>query len=486
MSEPGQGRAGPAAAVQHPAIRRLPIETGRLLMRPLAASDAADVFEYQRRADVIRYIPWPARNREEAAEHTAMRAGSRKLAADGDAVMFACVLVGEPSVSGVGDRVIGDVMLRLSSAASAGLEVGWGFHPDFHGRGYASEAATELLDRLRGGQRAPRARRPRSRNTASAALCTRLGMRFEGTTLESYYDKGEWQGSTTGYGILRSRVGGPARTFAGIDERSAPAYRGAPGVATPPFRRAANAAPGCSAPASASTRTACSREQTLRPFGRHRLVPRNGAGSGAIEGHPDAIPLGNIHTRLCEGHLPVLFDADGTVLDLGRDERLFTEKQKTALAIRDGGCLDPDCTRPPSWTEAHHIDHWQRDNGRTDLADGILLCRRDHLRYHNQGWEVRRKGRHILAHPTTQHRPPADTTAHEIQNPRRHHQPHRPHAAPAAHAPLRRAARYTYSSESGTRSCGMVSRSRTVTAWSSSESKSTVMQNGVPISSWRR
>lgn len=117
----------------------------------------------------------------------------------------------------------------------------------------------------------------------------------------------------------------------------------------------------------------------------------SGRGTGAIEGHPDRIPIADVHTGLCAGHLPVRFD-DGAVLDLGRDERLFTERQKTALAIRDGGCMDPECTRPPSWTEAHHIDHWQRDNGRTDLADGILLCRRDHLRYHNEGWEVRREG----------------------------------------------------------------------------------------------
>ena len=39
---------------------------------------------------------------------------------------------------------------------------------------------------------------------------------------------------------------------------------------------------------------------------------------------------------------------------------------------------------------------------------------------------------------------------------------------------------------SATRSCVMSSRWRMVTAWSSSVSKSTVMQNGVPISSWRR
>ena len=118
----------------------------------------------------------------------------------------------------------------------------------------------------------------------------------------------------------------------------------------------------------------------------------SGEGTGMIEGHPDRIPLVDVHTGPCEGHLPIRFGDDGTVLDLGRDERLFTERQRIALAVRDGGCMDPDCTRPPSWTEAHHIDHWHRDDGRTDLADGILLCRRDHLRYHNQGWEVKRKG----------------------------------------------------------------------------------------------
>ncbi|MFD4420353.1 DUF222 domain-containing protein [Agromyces sp. NPDC058484] len=117
-----------------------------------------------------------------------------------------------------------------------------------------------------------------------------------------------------------------------------------------------------------------------------------GRGSGMIEGHPDRLPIGAIHTGLCEGYMPVRFDDGGAVLDLGRDERLFSAKQKALLAIRDGGCMDPECKRPPSWTEAHHIDHWQSDDGRTDIADGILLCRRDHLRYHNEGWEVRREG----------------------------------------------------------------------------------------------
>ncbi|MFD4421078.1 DUF222 domain-containing protein [Agromyces sp. NPDC058484] len=119
---------------------------------------------------------------------------------------------------------------------------------------------------------------------------------------------------------------------------------------------------------------------------------RTGMGFGALEGHHGAVPLTVIDRALCEGHVPLRFDDEGRCLDLGREKRLFSKAQKIALAVRDGGCMDPGCDRPPSWTEAHHIDHWLRDGGRTDLADGILLCRRDHLRYHNQGWEIRRDG----------------------------------------------------------------------------------------------
>src|SRR6218665_818903 len=56
----------------------------------------------------------------------------------------------------------------------------------------------------------------------------------------------------------------------------------------------------------------------------------------------------------------------------------------------------------------------------------------------------------------------------------------------SSYAPSNRAARYPTNSPSGTRSCTIVSRSRTVTASSLSDSKSMVIQNGVPISSCRR
>ena len=118
-----------------------------------------------------------------------------------------------------------------------------------------------------------------------------------------------------------------------------------------------------------------------------------GGGVGLIEGHPDPVGPGTIDRHLCDsGSIPIMFDTDGQVVNVGRTLRLFTSRQRAGLAARDGGCMWPGCARPPSWTEAHHINEWFAKNGKTDIADGILLCKRDHLRLHNQGWIITRTG----------------------------------------------------------------------------------------------
>jgi hypothetical protein len=96
-----------------------------------------------------------------------------------------------------------------------------------------------------------------------------------------------------------------------------------------------------------------------------------------------------------------MFDDNGNVLNVGREQRLFTARQRIGLAVRDGGCRFPGCRKPPSWTEAHHIDHWARDQGRTDIARGILLCRYHHMLIHNNSWEIKRddESRYLLIPP---------------------------------------------------------------------------------------
>ncbi len=116
-----------------------------------------------------------------------------------------------------------------------------------------------------------------------------------------------------------------------------------------------------------------------------------GTGAARFEGQPDAVSIATATRHACEsGVVPVLFDSDGPVINVDRDQRLFTPRQRIGLAARDGGCRFPSCDRPPSFTEAHHIVHWQRDSGHTNLEDGILLCRHHHLLVHNNGWEIER------------------------------------------------------------------------------------------------
>lgn len=125
---------------------------------------------------------------------------------------------------------------------------------------------------------------------------------------------------------------------------------------------------------------------TRDPFGRLLAA-------GHAEDGGDALPGSVIDRAVCiSGEVEVTVDSCGTPLDVGREKRLFTPKQRLALVVRDGGCRWPGCGRNASYCEAHHIDHFVDDHGRTDVGRGILLCRFHHMALHNQGWKIHRRG----------------------------------------------------------------------------------------------
>jgi hypothetical protein len=113
--------------------------------------------------------------------------------------------------------------------------------------------------------------------------------------------------------------------------------------------------------------------------------------SGQIEGTPTSVSRATIDRLICAtGARHFLVDSNGDVLDRGREIRTFSKEQRDALALRDGGCMDPDCNKPPSQTEAHHPKQWIRDLGPTNVDNGILLCFFHHMTYHRLGFEVLR------------------------------------------------------------------------------------------------
>ena len=117
-------------------------------------------------------------------------------------------------------------------------------------------------------------------------------------------------------------------------------------------------------------------------------VLQKGVGSAILEG---GAPLPAAATRrlACEAHLiPMVMNGASVPLDVGRTHRLVTPTQRAALNARDQGCAFPNCPHPPSWADAHHIQHWL-DGGATDLPNLVLLCRRHHRMIHHSDWQVR-------------------------------------------------------------------------------------------------
>jgi hypothetical protein len=96
----------------------------------------------------------------------------------------------------------------------------------------------------------------------------------------------------------------------------------------------------------------------------------------------------------CEaGVIPVVYrelvDGRSVVLDMGHKRRLFSEHQRIALVIQQGGCTADGCDRPAAWCHAHHDLPWAR-GGPTDLANARLLCGYHHGKAHSLGYRIER------------------------------------------------------------------------------------------------
>jgi hypothetical protein len=103
----------------------------------------------------------------------------------------------------------------------------------------------------------------------------------------------------------------------------------------------------------------------------------------------ETLPASAIRRLACDAQVStVLLNPHSHPLDLGRSQRLFSGPLRRALILRDRGCAFPGCTRPPAWSQGHHIRHWA-EGGATSLDNGVLLCRAHHRTVHTGDWSVR-------------------------------------------------------------------------------------------------
>jgi len=174
-----------------------PLRTARLTLRPYEASDLGFLSDMFGRDDVCRYLPWAPMDLEQARAKVEQRVQQTRIDAERKALVLA-------AVDAATGRQIGEVMLRRESAENAQGEVGWSFHPDFQGHGFATEASREML---RVGFEELALHRIMAecdpRNGASIRVMEKLGMRREALFIDSWFLKGEWVSSAT-YAILES------------------------------------------------------------------------------------------------------------------------------------------------------------------------------------------------------------------------------------------------------------------------------------------
>jgi RimJ/RimL family protein N-acetyltransferase len=163
-----------------------PIETARLRLRPFEPRDLDDLHAIQSLPEVVRYLYWDVRTRDDVRTVLDARRAMTQLAQNGDIVVLAV----ERKDTG---SVIGDVNLKLVSTEHAQGEFGFVLHPDHQGMGYAGEAAAAVLDLAFGPVGLHRViGRTDARNVASAALMRKLGLREEAHFVENEIFKGEW------------------------------------------------------------------------------------------------------------------------------------------------------------------------------------------------------------------------------------------------------------------------------------------------------
>jgi RimJ/RimL family protein N-acetyltransferase len=164
-----------------------PLETERLVLRPFEAGDLDAVYRMQSDAGVARWLYDDPRTLDETRAHLARKMAGADFAAEGDWVSAAVV------ERATGD-VVGDIALHWVSEQHKTGELGFIFDPAHQGRGYATEASRAFLAFGFDGMGFHRViGRLEARNTASARVLEKLGMRLEAHLVENEWVKGEWQ-----------------------------------------------------------------------------------------------------------------------------------------------------------------------------------------------------------------------------------------------------------------------------------------------------
>lgn len=181
----------------------LPLTTDRLRLRPYVESDAEAQLRILSREDVSRFLLQDSWTAEVAETQIAKRIPRTGLETESRALALV-IETADGLDSLEGSRVIGDIALWLEDGSEEKAEIGWILDPAPGGHGFATEAAIAVLNVAFDHYGLHRVfAQMDARNTASAKLAQRIGMRQEAHLRKDWWSKGEWT-DTLIFGMLAS------------------------------------------------------------------------------------------------------------------------------------------------------------------------------------------------------------------------------------------------------------------------------------------
>ncbi len=171
-----------------------PLETQCLILRDFLESDWQAVHNYACDPEVVRFLPFGPNSEEDTKKflQTEIKNRRKKLRQH---FAFAIALKTDK-------QVIGSCRISITDPNKQEASIGYCLAKEFWGKGYATEAARQLLDfgfKQLNLHRIFALCNPK--NTASMRVLVKIGMRQEGYLREYEWINGEWRDSLL-YAIL--------------------------------------------------------------------------------------------------------------------------------------------------------------------------------------------------------------------------------------------------------------------------------------------
>lgn len=171
------------------------LHTDRLSLRAMHVIDAEDMYDYAKRPEVTKFLLWREHEDISFTRDYLSYIGTRYALGD----FYDWAIIERES-----RRMIGTCGFTRIDTANNLAEIGYVLNPDFHGRGYATEAVKRIIDF---GFSELEFNRIEARfmqgNEPSLRLMKRVGMTFEGYMRDLVFVKGEYK--TVGISsVLRS------------------------------------------------------------------------------------------------------------------------------------------------------------------------------------------------------------------------------------------------------------------------------------------